>query len=157
MECAQFITQINTLNKQGEVILTGDFNAKLAIKKTTMTQQQSKSGKYLQDLITHLELQAVSTTASTGTWTWVKRNNQEEHSVIDYIITSKRLTHQIKDNIVDEEGVYRIRGKKESDHNTMLINIGTNIRKDTKIIKRWKLNNKEGWNNFNKEIQAKYQ
>ncbi len=39
MEYANFRTQINTLSKHGEIILTGDFNAKIAINKTTVAQQ----------------------------------------------------------------------------------------------------------------------
>ncbi len=38
----------------------------------------------------------------------------------------------------------------------MLISIGTETRKDLKIIKKWKLNNKEGWRNYNKEFQEKF-
>ncbi len=55
-----------------------------------MEQQQSNSGKHLQGLINDLQLQTVSIISPQGAWTWVNRNNQEEHSVIQYIITSQR-------------------------------------------------------------------
>ncbi len=35
-EYAHLRTQINTLSKQSEIIITGDFNAKIAINKTTI-------------------------------------------------------------------------------------------------------------------------
>ncbi len=38
----------------------------------------------------------------------------------------------------------------------MLISIGTEIRKDLKIIKRWQFNNKEGCRKYNKEFNEKY-
>ncbi len=82
MEYAHLRTQINTLSKQCEIILTGDFHAKIAINKTTVEQQQNNSGKHLQGLINDLQLQTVSIISATGAWTWVKRNNKEEHSVI---------------------------------------------------------------------------
>ncbi len=75
MEYAHFRTQINTLSKHGMIILTGDFNAKIAINKTTVSQQQSNGGKHLQGLINDLQLQTVSIISPTGAWTWVKRNN----------------------------------------------------------------------------------
>ncbi len=60
MEYSHLRTQINTLSKQGEIIITGNFNAKIAINRTTVEQQQSNIGKHLQGLINDLQLQTVS-------------------------------------------------------------------------------------------------
>ncbi len=144
-EFVQINTQISSLRKKGEIILAGDFNAKIDIKKEHMEQKQSSSGKHLQ-LIDLQNLQPILTKCSTGTWTWQNRNKPEEHSLIDYILTIEKVTDKVIDNIVDEERLYRIKGRKNSDHNTMLISINTQCcYKKNKILKRWKLNKKRGW------------
>jgi len=155
-EYSKIRTQISILQTKGEIILMGDFNAKLDINKENYQQTQSRNGKQLQGLIDDLQLKPISLKSHTGTCTWKNRHNNEEHSTIDYIITTEKLAKQTREVIVDEEGIYRIKGRKHSDHNTILTKIGTNIKVNTKIIKRWKLNNKEGWEKYNKEIQKAY-
>ncbi len=113
--------------------------------KEHMEQKQSSNGKHLMQLIDLQILQPISTKCSTGTWTWQNKNKPEEHLVIDYILTTEKVTKQVIDNIVDEEGLYRTKGRKNSDHNTILISINTDFcYKKNNILKRWKLNNKEG-------------
>ena len=67
--------------------------------------------------------------------------------------------NQIKDIKVDEQGMYRIKGRTESDHNTILVTINTDIKPRKETTKRWKLKNKEGWKEYNnqfiKEVQLK--
>ena len=55
--------------------------------------------------------------------------------------------------IIDEEGTLRIRGKTESDHNTILMAIKVNNPRKREYITKWKLENKEGGNQFNKKIK----
>ncbi len=58
---------------------------------------------------------------------------------------------------MDEDGLYRIKGRKNSDHNTMLISINTEFcYKKNKLLKSWKLNNKEGWRQYNAEVQETF-
>ena len=46
-----------------------------------------------------------------------------------------------------------MKGRKESDHNTILMEINTNYKKETKTVKRWKLDNTDGWKEFNQQIK----
>ena len=46
-EFSQLTTQIKRLQQKGEVILTGDFNAKLEIEKENITQKESSRGRLL--------------------------------------------------------------------------------------------------------------
>merc|ERR1711942_631771 len=55
----------------------------------------------------------------------------------------------ITENIVDEDGNMRIKGTKETDHNTMMISMKCPLDKTCRIQKKWKLNNKEGWEKYN--------
>ena len=56
---------------------------------------------------------------------------------------------------MDEEGHLRVKGKNETDHNTIITTIATNLPRKKTIIKKWNLNNKEGWENFNKEMNTR--
>ena len=95
--------------------------------------------------------------SNNGLWTRRNRHKSEETSVIDYIITSKGLENKINEILVDEEEIYKIKGKSITDHNTLLIELEINYEKTkTETITRWNLNNKEGWNEFNKEFPRKY-
>ena len=68
-EYSQIDTQIKTLEKEGPVILTGDFNSKLMIDNSNIKQQQSSNGKYLQELINKNNLKIPSLNTSRGHWT----------------------------------------------------------------------------------------
>ena len=88
-----------------------------------------------------------------GIWTRVNRKKSEEKSVIDYILASPYIAKGIQTLIVDEEGHLRVKGKNETDHNTITMTIKINDPRKPKFQERWRLNNKEGWKLFNKTIQ----
>ena len=56
---------------------------------------------------------------------------------------------------MDEEGHLRVKGKNETDHNTIVTTIATNLPRKKTIIEKWDLNNKEGWENYNKEMNTR--
>ena len=71
--------QITQKLTENELIIGGDFNAKLEINKTTEKQEQSRNGKMLQDLITKKDLDPISIKADIGTWTRFEWNNKEKN------------------------------------------------------------------------------
>ena len=149
--------QITQKLTENELIIGGDFNAKLEINKPTEKQEQSRNGKILQDLITKKDLDPISIKADIGTWTRFEWNNKEKKTTVDYIITTKRIAENTTHTIVDEKGNKMIYGsnKKETDHNTIITNIKiNNPRKKTYINKR-RINNNEGWKEFNRRIQER--
>ena len=146
-------TQIKQKTKENEIILGGDFNARLEIKNEVGNQTENSNGKKLQRIIDNNSLIPISTKAHYGLWTRVNRNNTEERSVIDYIITTETIERNTTSLIIDKEGTLRIKGKKESDHNTILMAIKVNNPRKREYITKWKLENKEGWNQFNKKIK----
>ena len=122
-EMNELKVQINRLKEQGGIILTGDFNAKIGINQPKCTQKTSRNGKFLENLINETGLIPISTNASRGIWTRQNRTKHSEKSVIDYILVDENTLKQMEEIIVDEEGTHRMCGKKESDHNTMLLTI----------------------------------
>ncbi len=151
-EYSNLAIQVEYFRKKGEVILTGDFNAKLQIEKNGILQRQSPHGQILQDFIDFNQLHVASLNTQKGTWTRQNRNKPEEKSVIDYIIVTGKLEHQIQQTIIDEEGHLRIKGRKESDHNTIVMRTGIQAEETKRKVKRYKMNNIEGWSEYRKQI-----
>ena len=152
-------THILTLKQKGKVILTGDLNAKINIQKTnhdntTVHQTTSRNGRLLEKMLEETGCIAISTESKTGLWTRVNTKNENERSIIDYIIIPKEETQYVTSIEVDEEEVYRITGENKSDHNTITMSYDTTSRDQKTIEKtRWKVDNKEGWKAFNKKIE----
>ena len=140
---------------ENEMILGGDFNAKLKIEKQTEKQEQSRNGKILQELINRKDLDPITTKANLGTWTRYEWNNKEKKSTVDYIVTTRNIARNVTHTIVDEDGGKKVRGnnKKETDHNTIITNIKINNQRKKTYTKKWKINNTEGWRKFNKRLQ----
>ena len=61
-------------------------------------------------------LEVLTTKPNVIKWTRQNRHKKEERSVIDYVITNQRLAAHVNEAIIDEEGIYRIKGKKENIH-----------------------------------------
>ncbi len=148
-------TQVTQLENQGEVLLTGDFNAKLEIRNPQGQQEESRNGKILQQMINRKKLEVTNINPQKGLWTRVNRNNPNEKSVIDYIVTTRGIHERMGATIIDEEGSLRIKGKAETDHNTILTSISINTERERKLQTRWKMGNSNGWAKYNEVIKTK--
>ena len=148
-EFSQLKTQIQKLSNNGSIILKGDFNAKLKIDKGDKKQAQSRNGKLLEEMLNTTSLTPISKESETGTLTRVNRKKTSEWSAIDCIMIKKSDCAKVTENIVDEQGTFRIKGTNDSDHNILLLSFETAIEKSTKVIQRWKLNARKGWETFN--------
>jgi hypothetical protein len=150
-------TQILTHQQTSDTILTGDFNAKLAINTTNLKQNQSPNGKLLQNLIKTLSLNPINLESKTGLWTRVNRNKPSEKSIIDYILIPNKITLNIH-NIQTLENSHLANDKtnKKSDHNIMTITLKTTIpiKPQTKTV--WKQADTVKWQQFNTSFQNNY-
>ena len=108
--------------------------------------------KQLQEVLDNTQLIPITTKADYGCYTRVNRNNPNEKSMIDYIMMSAAITKNISSTIIDEEGAHRVKSKKESDHNTILVNMKINDDGKPEYLEKWKLNNKQGWEQFNEKF-----
>ena len=104
--------QINQQTEDNEVIMAGDFNAKLEVNRGDCVQTISRNGKILKDMIKENNLTPVNLTADYGIWTRENRQNTTEKSVIDYIMATPLISQSIQTVIVDEKGHLRVKGKK---------------------------------------------
>ena len=156
---AHLTTEIEQLKTKGKVILAGDFNAKLKVNQNNIQQEQSRNGKYLQDLIDQTNMKPVSINYPKTTWTRENRKNNEEKSIIDYVIASNNASDQITGLEIDDIGRWRLKGKEETDHNTITFEIQSQkppfMTKKTKK-KRWILDKKEAWEKFNNYLKEEH-
>ena len=107
--------QITQKATNSEVIIAGDFNAKLTINKINCNQQESRNDKLLKEIIENNNLITASLNSNSGNWTRVNRKKTDEKSVIDYILTTPGMAKSIQMLIIDEEGHLRVKGKHETD------------------------------------------
>ena len=144
--------QIEQKINECDIILAGDFNAKLAISKATCIQKESRNAKMLQEMISEYNILPANLNADHGIWTRTNRKIKTERSIIDYIMVSPRKTKGITTVIVDKEGHLRIRGKNETDHNTLLMTLKMNHTSKPTYIDKWNLDNNEGWKASNNKV-----
>ena len=131
-EFAKLAAQVIQMKLQGEIILTGDFNAKIAIPEDESIQKESRNGKIMMEFIQKTGLIPMSIKSQHGLWTRENRHNPKEKSVIDYILTTPTISTQVNNLAIDAEGTLRLKGKNEPDHNTITFEVTGKIRKNMK-------------------------
>ena len=130
------------------VLIVGDFNAKIGREIKGNTDEISKAGKLLTELADKSELSIINAWQETqGLWTRVEK---KKRSVLDYLLISKEDEHNIIDMTIDEEKIwamYRTKGSKEiyTDHNAIIATVNRYQAFKVKIEsnKYATLNNKE--------------
>jgi len=153
----ELTTQINQLKTKGEVILMGDFNAKVNIDRPTYRQEESRNGTKLETMINNTQMVIINTKEThTGTWTRVNRNNPQEKSIIDYILATQNTAKHIIESMTDDIDLYIIKGKNRTDHNVITAKVRTDTKQATKKIKRWKRGTGEQWDQFNKQLTTEW-
>ena len=128
---------------------------KIHIDKSHCKQATSRNGQMLEKMMKQTTTTPVSINQHGDIWTRVKRKNTQEKSVIDYVVTTDQIAQQIQEINVNQSGLYRLKGKVESDHNTIIMTVNLKIRKYKKKIRKICNSNKEGWIQFNNSMEAK--
>ena len=77
-----------------------------------------------------------STHPTIGTWTRQNRKNTTEKSIIYYILVSSTQKRIIENIEIDELGTLRIKGKNDTDHNTITVTILTECSNPHSITKK---------------------
>ena len=52
------------------------------------------------------------------------------NETVDYIITTEQIAEQMQEVNVDQNGLYRLKGRVESDHNTIVLSANLNMWKE---------------------------
>ena len=141
------------INGNKELILLGEFNAKLEIVHNEVVQKQSRNGNLLQGLLETTHMRAINISKShVGTWTRINTRNANEKSVIDYAILTRNLHDRIIESETDENNTLNIRGKQPTDHRAITMTIQMKRTHKPEIIHIWKKGNTEKWKKYNTEV-----
>ena len=106
--------------KEGELLLVMDGNAKIGI----LNEPVSRNGRHLLKVIEDTNLIIMNKSDKCcGKITRQNTKKASEFSAIDFVLTSENAEKWINDILIDENGLYKIKGKNETDHNTILINL----------------------------------
>ena len=147
--------EINERKKDGEVILTMDGNAKIGL----LGEDISQNGKELLSVVNRTGLFIVNGTEKCkGIITRQNPNNPAEKSVIDFVFATFDAHTWINQMVIDEEGLMKLRGKKESDHNTICIQLYIPAIDKSKPLVRTGWNIKADdtkWSKFEEELQKR--
>ena len=154
---SQLTTQINKLKNRGQVILMGDFNAKLEVKNNKIQQDLSRNGKHLEKLLEDTDTIPISLNESQQAWTRIRKRKEEtEKSNIDYVIMTQGMATTTKLVYVDEAGIHKLKGKEETDHSTIIIEAEYPTTSKLTKSKITNIKDPEGWKKFNRIIEDQF-
>ena len=147
-EIGQLTEEILEVQQEGEMILFMDANAKIGL----MKEPVSRNGKLLLKLIQETSVKIINGSQKCkGSITRQNRRKLDEKSAIDLVMASYGAEEWIMEMEIDEDGIFRPKGKNETDHNTIVVKM------DIKDIQRgqdaknvvWNVKApKEKWDDF---------
>ena len=144
--------EINEMKNDGEVVVAMDGNGKIGI----LGEETSRNGKELLHVFEENNLEVVNLSEKCkGKVTRKNTTNTNEFSAIDFVVTSQDAFGWIQEMIVDEEGHMKIKGKSETDHNTILLKMNISDTDQARKLKiaDWNLRaGPEKWEQFESEI-----
>ena len=127
--------EIMDIKKEGEVLLAMDANGKIGI----LGEEPSRNGKLIKNVFEQTEMIILNNTdVCTGKITRQNTKNPDEKSSIDFVVATKDIKIGIESMIIDEAGDFKIQGKNDSDHNTIIIEMNLARIKNPVMQKRSK-------------------
>ena len=150
-EVIDIASQIKKIQEKSDnILLVGDFNAKLF-------DGRSRNGRIIdKELIQPLNLTILNRSEKCiGKCTRKNTSNDTERSEIDYAITTENMWHSVRKMVIDEEEEFKLKGKKPSDLNTIIIELELQAdqkRRENKL-RKLKINNKTPWEEFRRKAR----
>lgn len=146
--------ELKTLTCDGEILLAMDGNGKIGL----LGEEKSRNGKMLREVFENCEMHVINESEKCcGKITRQVPNKPEQNSAIDFVVTSHEIKDQIEKMMIDEDGLHRLTGNKESDHNTIIIDINVNnieINKPEKVT-TWRLGApQEKWDEYKENLKG---
>ena len=152
----QLLTEeIIEMKREGEIIIAMDGNAKIGL----IDEAISRNGKLLNQVFNDQDLIVLNKSAKcTGSITRQNTKNKDEVSAIDFVVTTTEAEKWVESVLIDEEGLMKIKGRNETDHNTIQIDLNIPDLDYTKPIKHttWNLQApEENWTEFNRQLDKR--
>ena len=152
VEMGNLSEEIQENLNEGEVLIFMDGNGKIGL----LGEEKSRNGKLLEEVVTTHNLAFLNKNQKcVGQITRQNTKNTNEVSAIDFVVSTKNVEEKLISLLIDEEGIYKIKGKKETDHNTIISHFQVPTRQKEKAIKKsiWRLNAPAtSWRNFDNDL-----
>ena len=108
------------MHNDGELLLIMDGNAKIGL----LNEPISRNGKYLLQVIEETNLKIINkSNKCKGEITRRNTKKSDEYSAIDFVLATENVEPMIKSMTIDEDGIFKVKGKNETDHNSILVNL----------------------------------
>ena len=105
---------------EGNVILSMDGNGRIGL----MGEPVSRNGNLLMNMFDEMGLEVMNRSDKcTGMITRQNTKNSEGVSAIDFVVCSPEAQSIVKTMTIDEDGMYKVKGMAESDHNSIILEI----------------------------------
>ena len=112
--------EILDIKREGEIMLCMDANAKIGL----LGENVSRNGKMLLNLFDDNEILIINKTDKCkGVVTRQNRKKDVEKSAIDFVTVTYGAYDMISGMEIDELGDFRFKSQKETDHNTIFIDL----------------------------------
>ena len=155
LEMSLLKEEIHEMRNEGEILIAMDGNGKIGL----LGEEQSRNGKLLLHVFAETNLLILNNSdICDGKITRQNTKIDSEKSAIDYILTSPDMSTLVTKMVIDEDGLYKIKGKHETDHNTICLDLAIGQIERSKTIKKtdWNLRaSSEKWASFGDELVAR--
>ena len=112
--------EIEEYKNEGNVIICMDGNGKIGI----LGEPKSRNGQLLEEVFENHNLTIFNKSDKCiGKVTRQNTKNGTEKSAIDFVVTDNEIETWINSMNIDEDGLLKISGKNDTDHNTIVINL----------------------------------
>ena len=140
--------EIEEYSNEGDIFMAMDANGKVGI----LGEEKSRNGKLLEEVFKNNNLQLLNNSHKCkGKVTRQNTKNPDEKSAIDFMVYNESILDIINWMQIDEEGLLKLKGNTDTDHNTITAEI---LISDAEIPPKqktvvWRLNAPdENWKNL---------
>ena len=144
--------EILEMQSDGELLLIMDGNAKIGL----LNEPISRNGKYLLQVIEETNLLVINkSNKCSGKITRRNTKRSDEYSAIDFVLATENTESIVKNMIIDEDGLFKVKGKNKTDHNSIFVNLSVNQIDKLKPRKITNWNVKAGpdkWEKYEEQI-----
>ena len=155
MEMCLLKEEINEMQNEGEILIIMDANAKIGL----LGEEKTRNGRLILDVFQQTGLIILNNTEKCdGKITRKNTRNEHEISAIDFVVVNQEAGKMVTKMMIDENGIYKVRGKNETDHNTICVDIVIDSLNKTKVVRKtdWNLRaSGEKWAQFGVQLEQR--
>ena len=152
MEMSLLKEEIEEMKIEGDILIATDGNVKIGL----LGEEISRNGRLILEVFEGTGLNLLNnSTKCKGKITRKNTKNACEISAIDFVVASDEVVQIVSEMTIDENELYKVRGKNDTDHNTICIDLNINNLNKTKKKKKtdWNLrSSREKWALFCDEL-----